>query len=560
MPTTPGSPCAVRNFCQACLDSKSLSSPHCQSCDSNCRQFNVDKSCQTCETGYVLSKSGSQCLLLPSLPSKTKEKETNGWQIFSNVLYLLGSAIWIGRSIFLTQGLVSKIVQYTRYLDLIVSDDLKEIYSDWNTEILSIGFPNSLSHLLNFKELPLVYARYDMDSAFLANFWSVLLTFGGGLFVFIVSKVVFLKSKEGKFQDWLRRIMAGSVNFMIAQIYGCVDDILFYFVLDARTNRLNSHFSRTSLLFGIAFGLCGGWLLGFNFWIVKKYQEVKKKDSTQVENFNEKNKLWELFYSDFSDNNFWSHSFLGFLVARNTLASLTIAIFFEYPVLQTITLLLMDIFIIVFMFVKKPFTRLQDKISQGYFEIIALVVHIATLILSVQEEGSPENLSKTIIYSNTAMMAGTLGFMLLEIVKKVGEKIRDWIVKLKEREKSKVCPVKEEDSSRIQSLPTNTIQPTHLLTSDRTITGDKKWINLNGDSFRRNLYRNSDSRVNLMMQNSQVSFNVDNSVNQEIDTSRYVNNNNTFRRGEDLKEVKEGRRILRVKKRNTMGNNNEFMN
>ena len=577
----------MRNFCQTCLDGNSLLTPRCQSCPPHCLQYNADKSCQTCETGYVLensvceqcpshcsscltstscqtcetgyilSASGSECILPPppsSSPSEPKEEESG---VISTVVSFAGSAICVGRSLFLTTGLISKIIQYTRYLDLIVSNELKQIYQDWNTELFSLGFPDSLSHSLNFKELPFVYARYDMDSAFLANFWSNLLVFGGGFLIFVISKAlkVSLKSKEGKLYGLLRKVLAGSLNFMIVQIYGCVDDIVFYFVLDARTNRFNSHSSRVSLFLGATFGLCGGGLILFNLWIVSKYQEAKKKGSVMLEDFNKRNHDWGLLYSDFNDDNFLSHSFLAFLIARNSLASLTIATLFEYPVLQTTLLTIMDVLMIIFLLIKKPFKGLQDTISQGFFEVVALTVHICTLILSIQEGSSEKDmirLSKIVIYLNTTLMIGTLGFMLLEISKTIRKKVKDWISKLKQKEKRKVHPVVEEEASGIsemQSLPSTTIQPIHLLTSN-TITRVKPDGERSEESRQTMIKNNdmSDSGVNLLLQNSQVTFNGDNSMNQEIETSRYVVNKD-LRRDEGFRGVRVGRKMLRVKRR-----------
>jgi len=343
----------------------------------------------------------------------------------SSVTKGVGSIVSIGGSIFPLTALVSKIVQNTRYLNLTVTDELSEIYQTWDTDFISWEVPNLLSRYDHFETVPTLFARYEIDSPFLVNFWPTLINIIIGLGTFITCFALkrFLdrsESHKGWIYSVLQKLIAGSFNFTLVQAYACLDDILFYLVLDAKTNPFNTFFCWISLFFAIGFLALGCYLIWLNLKTVKNYQALKK-DSVALEAFNEKNKYWELFYSDFNDENFWSQSALAVFLVRSTLSSLIIAVFYEYPVMQTVYLIIIDEAILLFLYFEKPFVTFQSTLCQYYYEIITLLVHISTCFLSFQNpsDGFKTFLSNSIIYLNTALVTGSIGFMFLEIYKTI---------------------------------------------------------------------------------------------------------------------------------------------
>jgi len=254
--------------------------------------------------------------------------------------------------------------------------------------------------------------------------------------------------KRAKYEGWafslVQKFVAGSFNFALTQAYACLDDILFYLVLDIKTNPFNSFFSWTSLISAVVFLAVGCLLVFFNFWTVKKYQNIKKQglanmNQRGLDDFNERNKYWQLFYSDFNDDDLWSQSFFAFLLIRSTLSSLVITVLYDYPLMQTSYLVILDGAIILFLIFKKPFKTIEATLCQYYFEIITLLVHICTFILSMQDtfhapsEAFKLILSTGIIYLNTALISGSIGFMFVEICKTIRKKIKiDKLKKLQE--------------------------------------------------------------------------------------------------------------------------------
>ena len=396
---------------------------HCSSCTSQ-------ESCQTCDQGYTLS--GELCDSPTSLHTQDLSMQT-----ISSVTRGIGSVVSVGGSIFPLTALVSKIVQNTRYINLTVTHELSEIYQTWDTDLISWDVPNALAKFDHFETVPTLFARYELDSPFLVNFWPTIINIGIGLATFVTCFVLkkFLE-RSGSNTHWvyslLLKLLVGSFNFTLVQAYACLDDILFYLVLDVKTNPFNTFFCWASLFCAIGFLALGCFLVWLNLKTVKKYQALRmeclaKKDMAGLEAFNEKNKYWELFYSDFNDEDFWSQSALALFIARSTLSSLIIAVLYDYPVMQTVYLIIIDGAILLYLYFEKPFVTFQSTLCQYYYEIITLLVHICTCILSMQ--GNPSNglknfLSTSIIYLNTALVTGSIGFMFIEIYKTIRQKLK----------------------------------------------------------------------------------------------------------------------------------------
>jgi len=196
--------------------------------------------------------------------------------------------------------------------------------------------------------------------------------------------------------------------------------------------------------------------------VIKRYQDKKNQGlAKELETFVEKNKHFELFYSDFSDADSWSHSFLAFLVVRSVISSLIIAVIYKNSLLQSIFLAILDASILLFLLFKKPLTENRTKLAQYFFEFLALLVHSCTLILSIQglQDNPSENLkrktSAAIINLNTAILAGGLAFMLFEICLAIHEKVKAWKKRRRSQHSAKALPsTSEENSSEIQNANT----------------------------------------------------------------------------------------------------------
>ena len=323
----------------------------------------------------------------------------------------------------------------------------------------------------------MVFSQYGLGSPFLENFWPTLVTVGIGLGIFVTCLVLRKLCDRSGYKGWvysiIQKLLAGSFNFSLVQTYGCLDDILFYLVLDSRTNPFNTFFCWASLIGAVLFMVGGCLLVLFNLWTVNQYQKVKKealekKDMKELEAFNEKNKYWELFYSDFNDSDAWSQSFFAMILIRSTITSFIITVLYEYPLMQSVYFIMLDEAVLLFLYFKSPFTRLIGKLAQYYFEVITLLVHFCTFILGLQDTFEKPSdtlrdiLSTAIIYLNTALVGGSLGFMFIEVYETIkfrtkakGKKVKQ---KKNEEETSVIQLVDEENQVETES-PTLTTSP-----------------------------------------------------------------------------------------------------
>jgi len=77
-----------------------------------------------------------------------------------------------------------------RYINLIVPQDLTEMYQSWETDLINWELPNALSNINQFKPLPTLFSQYGLEPAFLENFWSNLMTIVIGLGAFFTCLVL----------------------------------------------------------------------------------------------------------------------------------------------------------------------------------------------------------------------------------------------------------------------------------------------------------------------------------------------------------------------------------
>jgi len=314
-------------------------------CPTPCSKCTSSVTCQACSSGYTLLNS--YCWIVPSTSSSSSSSSktaATATQTISSAASVVGSLVSVGSSVIPVVGLVSEVVQNTRYLNLSVTDGLSEIYKTFSTDLISWDLPNFLAEVEGFKPLSELFARYDLDSSFLVNFWSTMMTVGVGLCVLVcclgIQKVCFErgKSRGGHVNSLIQKAIAGSINFIVVQANGCVDNILFYFVLDVRTNPFDTAYSRASFTFGIVFVIGSIALMVYSIVIVKKYHRLKceglaKNNMRNLEAHQKKNKYLEVFYGDLNDADVWSHCFLAFLVLRNNVSSLVLTLLYDYPLM-----------------------------------------------------------------------------------------------------------------------------------------------------------------------------------------------------------------------------------
>jgi len=285
--------------------------------------------------------------------------------------------------------------------------------------------------------LPYMFEKYQLSSSFIANFGDSMIS----LSIFIGIMVVFWGLDYSC--QWLRNMpilrkfaARGKItmqNYVISQFYGASGDIIFYTTLELRAVRLENKYATLSFASCFVCLLIGLSFIFVHFWILYKYQNIKK-NAKQLEQFKNKFQGMQLFFEDFKDNSFGQQAFLFYSLIRNIVFNLTMGLLFAYPLMQTLMIVLLGLFMIIYLIFKRPLKSRLELAQQLSFELSLLIatsscVVMATLDLSDNDfTNLRERASSVIIYINIIFNFLPLVFLSISIIEASWEGFQ-WIRK-----------------------------------------------------------------------------------------------------------------------------------
>jgi len=388
--------------------------------------------CTDCPSGQFSHDGASTCF------ATTDNLFARASAISSSVVSKIGSSICVGNSMFANLGLITKLVQNIRYMELNVSNELDNAFKSWESDILAWQIPGKLSSMSESEDLPFVFARYDLDSRFLVNYWFTLVLTLSGFIMYgglRLSKFL-LEVRLKKHKMWhsvLDGMVVAAFNFAFVQVYTSLGDIVFYSILDLRFTKFSPKFSMINSLMGILLLTIGVCILLGHFGIVYRYTKFKKISERALETFTKKFQLLKVLYDDYKDTGYFRHAYFAFLVTRAMLASLIIVAFYEQPLAQAIMLVLMNCLMLGFLISKGPFKGVYDELMQYFYELIVFIVHFTVLLMAIADQKGEVaynmriRIGQCIIFLNTLLFLGSLVFMCIEVYKKLVEIYEYWL-------------------------------------------------------------------------------------------------------------------------------------
>ena len=438
----------------------------------------------------------------------------------------LGNSVAIGSSMATNFGLVAKILRNIRYLNVTVSSELEEAFYTWRVSSGFVSVPKSWSTQSDPEMLPAVFDRYNLGSVFLVNYWKSLIMILIGLGVFVIFKAVDMKFfKQGsKLGSASRSINVIASNFTLTQIYGSLDDVIFFLVLQTRSANFRIDFQRASFGLSIALAFFGILILGAHILILYRYRKEKKVNSTQggLKVFLEKHENFKMLFQDFKDSDLLKQSFLLIYVGRSIVSNLIITNLFDYPLLQTLLLTGLNVAILIYLIVCRPFKEKLNTCGQYFCEGLLLIVNVSMLGMAIidemaeRSERAIERFSKIIIVLNMVLVVGSLVFMGLSI----GKALYAVYKGRKAQKKLENMAVKE--------LP-KIVAPSRANILDQSVCDP---LNLSrGHSFIDNPPLQNNDSTNLeslnALQNPSLSLISQNSIVKENTNTDYLNNNSS---------------------------------
>jgi len=408
-------------------------------CPETCKTCLNTWTCETCEPGYGLYQS--MCVVCPSTTKLTngicipiKSPLETVTEVAKGVFDSGSTASRIftmGRSLSVGLGLIAKIIQNVRYLNVSYPEEALNAFESYGTDLFELPIPEMLYEPPEAKDLPNIYAKYDISPSFLENYWQTIMTiFISLLCIFIIRVMQYLtrnQSKEHIIQVVLSNIKQTAANFFIIQIYSNLDDVIFFFLLDASTTKSNSPSARLSLSTAVIFLAVGILLVFFHCWILGKYQQAREQDA--LEAFKDKFHFIGTLFEDFKDDSAVKQSFFGILILRCVILVLIIMLL-QPPWIQAPLLMLTNLAFLVFIIAKRPYKSLFDEVTQYFCEITVFVAYLSVLILSILDykqdmtSTARSGLGKCIVFSGIALCLGgfiaqliQIGGVLIEICK-----------------------------------------------------------------------------------------------------------------------------------------------
>ena len=403
-------------FCITCLNSDI-----CLSC-SDFKAVYGSKCVDPCPSG-TYNNTGT-CLNIPA----SSEIQSTAAQIFAAAL-TVGSFVLFGSSQSMTAGLLAKILQYIRYLDIDYSPELRNLlHQDSNLVALSLipDLPEAIQKRIPSTEMPHMFEEYKLEAPFLANFWPNLFVISIAFVLFLILIVLQRTTKshyKSKLAWVIRKLYLAAVNFLIVQVYCSFDEITLFFILQVKFVSFDSEFSYLSLILSIGFTVIGVVSIGFHLSIIRKYQKVTQKTSNKEQNvelFVKKYEALSILFHDFKDTTSIQQSYLLLFIIRNILANVILGVIYEYPLIQTTLFVAFSLLLIFYLVIKKPFLEKLDLLEQLFYEGIVLGANICVFIMSLKQDNGTlydvrHPLGQGVIYLSLTFNIGAVIFLLVRI-------------------------------------------------------------------------------------------------------------------------------------------------
>ena len=414
--------------------------------------------------------------------------------------------------------MLNKVFRNTRYLNISYNLELKSVFKNIDNDMMSPSAPN-INDKFDSKELPQVFAQYELSPSFLLNYWEKIIPILIGLLCFMMLKLIHMKAAKYKERYYIQKIIKylklSAFNFLLTNIYQSLDDVAFFTILDLRATKMNSPLSNLSMVLAVLCVIIGLVFLIWYFRIIYKFQSLKK----QAEYSEEKKKYFEgwvdknehlgIMYQDYKDTDWTFQIFFGLFVIRNVLSGLIFALLFEHPLLQTILLLILTISMITGLIVKKPLKELSQLFFQFFCEALVLTVNIIEFVLAILDLNGSENLRSRerlcngIIVLNNILMFGSLAFQIVEIMKMIYSLYQTW----KNERNSRKNLKKANQVYPVENSTTGQINVTDLIfdTQDQLTTAKKHLYNQKYENFGTELsnnYRFSEPQRSLNLDGS----------------------------------------------------------
>lgn len=330
----------------------------------------------------------------------------------------------MGRSLSVGLGLIAKIIQNVRYLNISYPQEALTAFESYGTDLFQLPIPEMFYETPETKSLPTQYSKYDISPTFLENYWQTIMMMLISLACFLVIKFLQLltknQRKEHIVQVALKNIGQTAANFLVIQMYSSLDDVIFFFLLDTSSTKVSSPSAGISLGFGACFLLLGLALVFFHCWLLGKYQQAKSQST--LERFKIRFRLLGTLFEDFKDDSMLKQMYFGILILRCVFLVLVIMLL-QPPWIQASLLMIANLIFLGYLIRQRPFKNLLDEIAQYFCELTVFAAYLSVLILAIFDFQDEELSSTRNAFGKCIVLAGIvlcLGGFIVQVIQIFG--------------------------------------------------------------------------------------------------------------------------------------------
>ena len=371
--------------------------PDLDTCFTNCRSPYILKPNNTCGLNLSPEDTNTGKIIAKALDTTS--------QVNSITASIDSLLVFSDPSLYCIVSL-NKMIYYIRYIDIVYSPTLQQILDQKLANYNNMVLPTTYDHLqrdISNHTLPSEFAKYKLNSSFLIDFWAsfmfICLIFLAILILWILeysqSKYLRVRASIIEIRKRLRW------NFVITRFLIEYDSIILFSTFQLRTIGQTSGLGYLSLVTCLLINLVGLIIPCKAFHLIYKLQKKYKKrqrnrDALTPVNATEKKLVklgYEVVFQDYNRTSILSQAFIPIFILRIYLFYLIISLLYSYPLIQSILVTLLNIFMLIYIFKYKPFKK---KWNQGQYitqEILLLAVNVSLVVLTQVDSTTSKGIS-----------------------------------------------------------------------------------------------------------------------------------------------------------------------
>jgi len=323
---------------------------------------------------------------------------------------------------------LSSMMQYIRYMKINYPPKVQMLFLVSADSPISLGFdfniPSFIEEHLVDEPLPDAFEKYDINSNFVSNLWDFMVSLA--LILVVILVLVILKMVTIGFPRInvivTRVLQLLKWNFPIMMVCGSSADIFFFATLQLRSSPFTNLSSTICCIVSILMMILVTLLLAIAFKIVYVIHKRAQNSAQETPSEADKWKGLEILYVEYEEKSFFSLAYMFLFMSRGIVFNLTLAILFDYPIVQCIIINVCNIAMICYIFYLRPLKNLlalvQLWINEGLVNTLSISVLILGILdkMSVNREATRVGVGNVILFAIKTFNTAGLVFMGIAIL------------------------------------------------------------------------------------------------------------------------------------------------